>query len=193
MYRCCRSAALLSGMINFSVYVVETFRSARRRANLLGDACFESIGSKSERTRRGTPFPAGKNLGGPDSALMRPAQQEERSLHGTAPYVICYNEIRQVFPFPGSSTVEHSAVNRRVASSNLARVAKLLQNFQTVASDSIFLEFGAHAAACLLNFSLDSFSSARGYDDPFKCHRAPFLDSCEERAYNHPFVIAAIG
>jgi hypothetical protein len=22
---------------------------------------------------------------------------------------------------------------------------------------------------------------------------APFLDSCEERAYNHPFVLAAIG
>src|SRR5258708_26552469 len=28
--------------------------------------------------------------------------------------------------FPGSSTVEHSAVNRRVASSNLARGAKIL-------------------------------------------------------------------
>jgi hypothetical protein len=27
--------------------------------------------------------------------------------------------------FPGSSTVEHSAVNRRVASSNLARGAKV--------------------------------------------------------------------
>src|SRR5579863_8283592 len=26
-----------------------------------------------------------------------------------------------------------------------------------------------------------------------QCLRMPFLDSCEERAYNHPFVIAAIG
>jgi hypothetical protein len=31
-------------------------------------------------------------------------------------------------PFPGSSTVEHSAVNRRVASSNLARGAKSIKN-----------------------------------------------------------------
>ena len=30
--------------------------------------------------------------------------------------------------FPGSSTVEHSAVNRRVASSNLARGANLIFN-----------------------------------------------------------------
>ena len=33
-------------------------------------------------------------------------------------------------PFPGSSTVEHSAVNRRVASSNLARGANLSSVFQ---------------------------------------------------------------
>jgi hypothetical protein len=33
--------------------------------------------------------------------------------------------------FPGSSTVEHSAVNRRVASSNLARGAKFLALFLT--------------------------------------------------------------
>jgi hypothetical protein len=31
----------------------------------------------------------------------------------------------KMYPFPGSSTVEHSAVNRRVASSNLARGATL--------------------------------------------------------------------
>ena len=35
-----------------------------------------------------------------------------------------YNENTSVARFPGSSTVEHSAVNRRVASSNLARGAK---------------------------------------------------------------------
>jgi hypothetical protein len=33
-------------------------------------------------------------------------------------------EHQNLLPFPGSSTVEHSAVNRRVASSNLARGAK---------------------------------------------------------------------
>src|SRR2546421_3611701 len=37
-----------------------------------------------------------------------------------------YDTIVVVRLFPGSSTVEHSAVNRRVASSNLARGAKIL-------------------------------------------------------------------
>ena len=37
---------------------------------------------------------------------------------------VCITMKRKVFePFPGSSMVEHSAVNRRVASSNLARGA----------------------------------------------------------------------
>jgi hypothetical protein len=36
------------------------------------------------------------------------------------------NENKSVRQLPGSSTVEHSAVNRRVASSNLARGAKIL-------------------------------------------------------------------
>jgi hypothetical protein len=39
--------------------------------------------------------------------------------------------------FPGSSMVEHSAVNRRVASSNLARGAKLLLNFQMLTTTSV--------------------------------------------------------
>jgi len=40
--------------------------------------------------------------------------------------------------FPGSSMVEHSAVNRRVASSNLARGANLLLNFQMLTVTSVF-------------------------------------------------------
>ena len=41
---------------------------------------------------------------------------------------------------PGSSMVEHSAVNRRVASSNLARGANLLLNSQIVTRNLRFLK-----------------------------------------------------
>jgi hypothetical protein len=40
--------------------------------------------------------------------------------------------------FPGSSMVEHSAVNRRVASSNLARGAKSFSNLQRVGEAVVF-------------------------------------------------------
>jgi hypothetical protein len=40
-------------------------------------------------------------------------------------WCLYYNENTRVVRFPGSSMVEHSAVNRRVASSNLARGAIL--------------------------------------------------------------------
>ena len=32
-----------------------------------------------------------------------------------------------------------------------------------------------------------------GNDVPFLFHERPFLDSYAERAYNHPFVVAAFG
>ena len=52
-------------------------------------------------------------------------------------HFLYYNENKVVARLPGSSMVEHSAVNRRVASSNLARGANLLLIFQTITATSI--------------------------------------------------------
>ena len=66
-------------------------------------------------------------------ALKRQAGKKRDLAHKVCPATrvalfrcLYYNEKNRVARFPGSSTVEHSAVNRRVASSNLARGANFL-------------------------------------------------------------------
>src|SRR6267143_5920743 len=66
--------------------------------------------------------------------------------------------------FPGSSTVEHSAVNRRVGSSNLPRGAKSLFVNHLKLSRAVGLEPKAcsYAFVCRLSYPLPPKSNADG-------------------------------
>ena len=85
-------------------------------------------------------------------------------------------ESKLLGPFPGSSTVEHSAVNRRVASSNLARGA-------------IFFQTHNLLVKCLGRKSPVTLAVRPGRRDVIAC-RNDVLASLEERinkfANNYP-------
>ena len=66
--------------------------------------------------------------------------------------------------FPGSSMVEHSAVNRRVASSNLARGAKFFRI--VIIHKSLSTRYRIHALRCVLHRSPDSRLSVSISADP---------------------------
>jgi hypothetical protein len=69
------------------------------------------------RLARGSLFNAGR-FGGRKTETRKRHRKLAKLPHSVV-------ESKLLSQFPGSSTVEHSAVNRRVASSNLARGAKL--------------------------------------------------------------------
>src|SRR5882724_6406103 len=60
------------------------------------------------------------------SIILRVANDVPQAIHGLKRP----RKYHKIEMFPGSSTVEHSAVNRRVASSNLARGANLKSRSQ---------------------------------------------------------------